>query len=149
MKNTCIFHRHLFEMCQAKSCEQESIMTGRGLDKVTKFIVFVCFFNLFLLYLLYNHSEKLLPRETAIEEEEEEWENPTSIKFIYFLDYKESSGMSKFAECQDESQHCIITGDEHFLRHNGLSLFDAVIIHVEGYKEDQVPDSSTIISNDK
>ena len=44
--------------------------------------------------------------------------------------------MSKFSECK--TSNCIITGNEHFLERNGINLFDAIIVTVEGYKENAV-----------
>ena len=44
--------------------------------------------------------------------------------------------MSKFSECK--TSNCIITGNEHFLERNGINLFDAIIVTVEGYKENSV-----------
>ena len=44
--------------------------------------------------------------------------------------------MSKFSECK--TSNCIITGNEHFLERNGIDLFDAIIVTVEGYKENSV-----------
>ena len=65
--------------------------------------------------------------------------NYSGYKFIYFLDYKETEGLSKFSDCQ--VSNCILTGNEHFIRRNGLDLFDAVVINVEGYKEDSKAES--------
>ena len=53
-----------------------------------------------------------------------------------FINYKETEGMSKFSECK--TSNCIITGNEHFLERNGINLFDAIIVTVEGYKENSV-----------
>ena len=58
------------------------------------------------------------------------------LKFILFINYKETDGMSKFLECK--VTNCIITGNENFLARNGINLFDAIVVTVEGYKENSV-----------
>ena len=44
--------------------------------------------------------------------------------------------MSKFSECK--VSNCIITGNENFIARNGINLFDAIVVTVEGYKENAV-----------
>ena len=44
--------------------------------------------------------------------------------------------MSKFSECK--VSNCIITGNENFLARKGINLFDAVVVTVEGQKENAV-----------
>ena len=44
--------------------------------------------------------------------------------------------MTKFSECK--VSNCIITGNENFLARKGINLFDAVVVTVEGQKENAV-----------
>ena len=58
------------------------------------------------------------------------------VKYIFYLDYNQAEGMSKFSECP--TTNCIITGNENFIARNGMHLFDAVVLNLESLKEDYV-----------
>ena len=65
-----------------------------------------------------------------------------NIKIIYYIDYSltnRQDGMNMFGDC--EFSKCIITGNENFIerkQRHGIKKFDAVVINIESYKEDEV-----------
>ena len=102
----------------------------------------LCSMSMFTTYVLYraleiehiNKKHFLLPYNYS--ENRETFDLPKEYKFILWINHKEKDGMAKFSDCR--YSNCILSSNEDFISRGRIDLFDAIIVSIEGYKEDPV-----------
>ena len=108
---------------------------------ISRFML-LCSMSMFTTYVLYRALEiehinkKHFLQPYNFSENRETFDLPKKYKFILWINHKEKDGMAKFSDCR--YSNCILTSNEDFISRGRIDLFDAVIVSIEGYKEDPV-----------
>ena len=108
---------------------------------ISRFML-LCSMSMFTTYVLYRALEiehinkKHFLQPYNLSEYRETIDLPKKYKFILWINHKEKDGMAKFSDCR--YSNCILTSNEDFISRGRIDLFDAIIVSIEGYKEDPV-----------